>query len=89
MKKIIYSLTALLLFGTVACFEDKGNYDYDAINRFTVNLDPAVDEVGNIYWVLQPIDDTLKQGFIARVDQTLASDTTTLRDLWYSSKDSK
>ena len=36
MKQVFYILIVFLL---TACYDDKGNYDYEEINTITVHLD--------------------------------------------------
>lgn len=84
MKKVYRSiLLALVTVWCVACFDDKGNYDYGTINRFTVKLIP---EVEKNYWVVRPATDTTEQLFVVEVEQTLSKDTSNLEYTWCITK---
>lgn len=82
-NRVIHILTLLLLLGNWACYEDRGNYSYKDINRFTVTLEPEIQNEQGIYWVTKPLADTSYQLFTAHVDQSLITDTSDLHFTWY------
>lgn len=75
--KINYIILFLFIFSFIACYDDKGNYDYKDINTVMVELD-------ELYSVRLDKDTTIT--ITPRLSQLLQKDEENLSYVWLYSK---
>ena len=79
------TLITILSFYLTSCYNDKGNYEYIALNDFELKFNPAPSDERFTYLINQPVGDSVRFTLNAEVAQSITQGDDNLEYLWTSS----